>query len=79
MDHRLIRPLDTQSWADVYSMEITSNECLAKVRLLLSCQSEMNVARSFQGNEAQTFVNFLDRVSGTLRCTTCLNNLARQT
>lgn len=60
---RLIESLDTQVWADVCSMEINSNECISKVRSLLSCRSGMIVARSFNGNEARTFVDFLDRVS----------------
>jgi len=39
------------------------NASQKKVRTLLSCRSSMNVARSFQGNEAQTFIDFLDQVS----------------
>ena len=61
--HRLTKSLDMQFWANIYSMEITSNECLSKVQSLLSCPSKIAAARSFQGDEAQTFIDFLDRVS----------------
>ena len=54
---------DVQFWANIYSVKITSDECLTKVQSLLTRRSNMNVARSFQGNEAQTFIDFLDRVS----------------
>ena len=50
-------------WPKIYSMGITSNECLTEVRSLLSCPSGMNLVRNFRGNEAQTFVDFLDQVS----------------
>ena len=61
--YRLIESLDIQFWASILSSEITLDECLSKVRSLLSCLSKITVARSFEGNEAQAFVNFLDRVS----------------
>lgn len=51
-----------QFWTSIYSTEITSNECILKVRSLLTCPSKIAVARSFTGNEAQTFIDFLDRV-----------------
>ena len=63
IEHCLIESLDKQFWVNIYSIEVTSNECLAKIRTLLGCRSNMNVARSFQGNEAQTFIDFLDQVS----------------
>ena len=63
MDYRLMESLDVQLWANIHSMDITSEECLTKVRSLLSCRSNMNVARSLQGEEAQAFIDFLDRVS----------------
>ena len=61
--HQLTESLDVQFWANIYSTEITSNECLSKVQALLSCPSKIAVARSFQGDEARTFIDFLDRVS----------------
>jgi len=61
--HRLIESVDTQFWTSIYSAEITSSERLLAVRSLLSCPSKIAVARSFKGNEAQTFIDFLDRVS----------------
>ena len=63
IDHQLIESLDMQLWANIYTMEITSDECLTEVRSLLSCRSNMNIARSFRGIDAQTFIDFLDQVS----------------
>ena len=77
MDHRLIQSLGVQFWSNFSSMETTSNECLAKVRSLLNCKSEMNVARGFRGDEAQTFIDFIDRVSKS--CAPCFDNLGCQT
>ena len=61
--YRFTGSLDVQFWANVYSMEITSDECLAKIRSLLSCRSSINVPRGFQGEAAQAFIDFLDQVS----------------
>jgi len=44
-------------------MDVTSDECLSEVRSLLSCPTKINVTRSFRGNEAQMFIDFLDQVS----------------
>ena len=65
--HRLIEFSDSRFWAEIYMMEISSEECLTKVRSLLTCKSNIDVTRSFQGEEAQAFIDFLDRVS-KLRC-----------
>ncbi|KAF9651759.1 kinase-like protein [Thelephora ganbajun] len=54
-------PTDTQFWANFYTVEITSDECLSEVGSLLNCSSKITVARSLRGNEAQAFVDFLDR------------------
>ena len=59
----LTESLELQSWANIYSMEITSEECLMGVKHLLSCPSTINTVRGFQGQEAQMFADFLDRVS----------------
>jgi len=67
IDYQLIESLDMQLWANIYTIEITSDECLTEVRSLLSCRSNMNVARSFRGNDAQTFIDFLDQVSRSCR------------
>ena len=75
--HSPIELPDTQPWVNIYTMEVTSNECLSKVRSLLSCRSSMNTARSFQGNEAQTFIDFLDKVSKS--CAQSFNNSRCQT
>jgi len=72
IDPRLVESLDVQFSTNIYSMEVTSNECLSEIRSLLSCPSKITVARSFQGNEAQTFIDFLDRVSKP--CVPCLDN-----
>lgn len=60
--NRLSEPPDVPFWANIYTMEITSDECLTEVQSLLSCPSNVNVARSFRGTEAQTLVDFLDQV-----------------
>jgi len=61
--HRLIEASGAQFWTSIYSIDVTSNECPAKVQTLLSCRSSVNVARSLQGNDAQIFIDFLDQVS----------------
>ena len=71
-----IESLDIQFWTSIFSSEITSDECLSKVRSLLSCLSKITVARSFKGNEAQAFVDFLDRVSNL--CASRLGDLEFQ-
>ncbi|KAF9651394.1 kinase-like protein [Thelephora ganbajun] len=63
-----------QFWANIYTMEITSNECLTEVRSLLSCRSNINITRNFRGNEAQMFINFLDGVLAR----SCLDDKLRQ-
>ena len=52
-----------QFWSDIFSVEIPSKECLSKVRSLLTCPAKITAARSFRGNQAQTIIDFLDRVS----------------
>lgn len=61
--HRLMRFPDDRFWASIYSAEITSGECLSNVQSLLCSSCKIAVARTFEGVEAQTFVDFLDRVS----------------
>jgi len=72
--HRPSEPSDKQLWANIYSIEVTSKECLTRVQTLLSCRSGINAARSFQGNEAQMFIDLLDQVSCE-SCAQCLGNL----
>jgi len=60
---QLTEPLDLQFWTNIYSMEVASTECLSRVQSLLTCPSKITVARSFRGNQAKMFVDFLDRVS----------------
>ena len=54
---------DIRFWANIYSMSIDSSQCLSEVQSLLSCSSGIALVRSFRGNEAQMFVDFLDQVS----------------
>ena len=75
--HPLIKLLDTQLWANIYSAEITSSEYLSKIRSLFNCPSKIAAARSLRGNEAQTFIDFLDQAS--LSRGPCLDNLGRRT
>ena len=73
-------PSDAQFWSDLYTLEVTSDECISKVRSLLNCPSKVAVARSFQGSGARTFVNFLDQVSEfQATMVLYLGNLKRQT
>ncbi|KAF9647138.1 kinase-like protein [Thelephora ganbajun] len=62
IDHLVIDSLDVQFWTNIYSMEITSNECLSEVRYLLNCPSKIALSKRFRGNDAQTFIEFLDQV-----------------
>ena len=59
----LIESSDIQFSTNIYSTEVAPNECLSEVRSLLSCPSKIDAVRNLQGNDAQTFVDFLDRVS----------------
>ena len=68
---------NAQSWSVLYTLEITSDECLSRLRLLISCPSAIAAARSFQGSEAGALINFLDRVSKS--CTWQLSNLIHWT
>lgn len=67
---RLTESSDKQSWTNIYTTKVTSNECLSKVQSLFSCRSNTNVARSFRGNDAQVFAGFLDRVNYVPRAST---------
>ena len=68
IDHQLIEPLDAQFWAKIYSMDTASTECLSEVQALLICPFKIEAARSLRGNEAQKFIDFLDRVSTKIMC-----------
>ena len=68
---------DTQLCSDLYALEVTSNECLSEVRSLLSCPSKVSAVRSLQGSQAETFVEFLDRVCEL--CRSCFRDLEGQT
>lgn len=63
MDIHLIESTDIQFRSNIYSSEATSSESLSEVQSLLCCPTKITIARSLQGTEAQTFIDFLDRVS----------------
>lgn len=63
MDHPLTQSLDSYFCSDFHALEVASDECLSKVQSLLSCPSKISAARNFQGSQAETFIEFLDRVS----------------
>jgi len=44
-------------------MEVTSDEYLSEVRSLLNCPSKITRVRNLRGDEAQMFIDSLDRVS----------------
>ncbi|KAF9780033.1 kinase-like domain-containing protein [Thelephora terrestris] len=52
----------THSLLNIRWMDATSDECLSELRSLLRCQTKITAARNLQGNEALTFVDFLDQV-----------------
>ena len=56
---------DAQFWPDLYASETTPGEWISNVETLLDSASKIATARNFQGSEATTFVEFLDRVSGS--------------
>lgn len=64
-----------QFCSDLYALEVTSDECLSKVRFLLSCPSEVSAVRDLQGSQAETFIEFLDRVREL--CRSCFRDLLR--
>jgi len=75
-DRRPTESLNIRPWTSIYSMEITSSECLSEVRSLLSCPSKITLVRSFGGNEARKFIDFLDRVSKL--CAPCSSKWATE-
>ena len=58
-----LESLGVQFWDNVLSPEIPSDEPLSTVRSLLTCPTNIAVARSLQGDEAQRLIDFLDQVS----------------
>ena len=76
MNHRFTESSDIKFSANIYPMEITSNECISQIESLLSCPSKITLARSIQGTEAQTFIDFLDQVGRSYIL--CLGNLRRR-
>ena len=63
VEHPMTNPPNIQFWTNMYSMDVASGECISAVQSLLSCPSKISLARNFRGNEAQTFIDFLDQVS----------------
>lgn len=54
---------DMQFLTRMYSVEITSDECLSVVQSLLNCPLNMALVRSFRGSDALVFIDFLDQAS----------------
>ena len=77
VDQWLIGSLGVQIRAGICSTEITSDERISEVRSLLSCPFKIATARSLQGVEAQTLVDFLDKVR--IPTMSCPNNSTHQT
>ena len=77
MSYLFIELSDMQLWANIRPSEIPPNQCLSAIRSLLNCPTNITVARSFQGDEAQRLINFLDRVSKP--CLLRFNNSAHYT
>ena len=72
MNPWLIESSAVQTWESIYSMPITSDECVSEVRSILNCRSKIQSIRNLRGNEAQNFVDFLDQVSTS--SLPCLND-----
>ena len=77
LDHFPTQSLDVQPRPEIHSLETLPNEYLSRIQALLSCPTNITVARSFQGDEARRLVDFLDRV-GRFR-SPCFENLGFST
>lgn len=62
--NRPIDPSDVQSfWTNIHASDIGSSEHLSEVQSLLNSPSTVALARSYQGREAQSFIDYLHQVS----------------
>ena len=73
LDHFPTQSSDVQPRPEIHSLETPPSEYLSRVQALLSCPTKITVARSFQGDEAQRLIDFLDQVSRF--CLPCFENL----
>lgn len=57
VDSWSIDPFDAQFRPNIYSLNIDSRECLSEVQSLLNSPSNVALASSFQGREAQSLIH----------------------
>ena len=62
-DDRQIDSPDVPFWANMQSADIDWSDCLSEVQSLLNSPSKLTLTRSFEGTNAQMFINLLDHVS----------------
>ena len=75
VDDQLVGSSDTQFLKAIHSADVDSSERLSEVQSLLNSPFKVTLVRSLQGNEAQTFIDALDRVSQSwLLCSDSLRN-----
>ena len=55
--------LGVHFWDTIFSVDITSTEGLSKVAALVRSPSDITVARSLRGDQAQKLIDLIDRVS----------------
>lgn len=55
-------PADTLFWDTIFSMNITSAECLPNISTLVHSPSKISEARSLQGDQAQSLIDLIDQV-----------------
>ena len=54
---------DPLFWDTIFSMDITSAEVLSSIATIVYSPTKVDMARELQGEEAQSFVDLIDRVS----------------
>jgi len=59
----LIQISDVHFWDTIFSMDTTSTEGLSNITTLIHSPSDITVARSLRGNQAQGLIDLIDRVS----------------
>ena len=63
VNNPLTESSDTKFLGKIYTMEVTLCACISEVQSLLDSRPKIAFVRSFQGIDAQMFINFLDQVS----------------
>ena len=56
---------DALFWDTIFSIDITPAEGLSNIAILVHSPSKITIARSLRGDQAQTLVDLIDRVSNS--------------